>query len=230
MLVRFITDADSSDAGWDASYYTEPPSYCSGVKIMTMAADSFTDGSGDYNYNNRSNCKWLIKPEDADIIKLHFNSFDTEPGMDILKVVDPTKEPPQVLGYFSGNEIPPDITVNNGQMLIIFITDNANRHSGWSAEYSSSSNINEFSILNSQFSIYPNPALNNITLNLKSRILTSDSQVRFNIVNALGQTVKSLLFNSKHSATFDISDLPKGMYNVMALTGQRIINEKLIIE
>ncbi len=59
------------------------------------------------------------------------------------------------------------------------------------------------------FSVYPNPASNEITIN---NIPLSENHIR--IMNSLGQEMKSFTVNNKYSYSIDISDLVAGIYIV----------------
>ena len=50
--------------------------FCEGTTLLTLSSDSFSDGSGSDDYLNNSKCKWLIWPDNANSVTLHFNSFN----------------------------------------------------------------------------------------------------------------------------------------------------------
>jgi PKD repeat protein len=99
---------------------------------------SFNDGSGNNNYSNFSDCYWLIQPPNAVLIILNFDSFSTEPSYDRVWIYDgPTTNDP-LLGVFSGNSVPPEITSSGGVLLVHFTSDMSVTAAGWSATYSAS--------------------------------------------------------------------------------------------
>ncbi len=60
-----------------------------------------------------------------------------------------------------------------------------------------------------EFSLYPNPASTNLTLQTEHRLPNTD--YRLQIYNAQGQLVHHSIFDIQHS-TFDISNFPPGLY------------------
>lgn len=73
------------------------------------------------------------------------------------------------------------------------------------------------------FSIYPNPAANQITLQSDG---TADS---FHVINALGEVVVTST-KPQSMEVIDISTLPTGIYIIQIRKGDLISNQKLIVE
>jgi hypothetical protein len=113
------------------------PPYCSGQTILTQ--DDFgtiEDGSGPVlNYQNNSNCSWLIEPNDSvSHITLGFEKFRTNPA-DVVTVYNgPTTSSP-VLGTFSGPTMPTGTVTSGPQMLVTFVSTNAATDSGFLLNY-----------------------------------------------------------------------------------------------
>lgn len=83
------------------------------------------------------------------------------------------------------------------------------------------------STLNSNFSIYPNPANNNLNVMLTN---SSSENVTVKIFNNIGQLVKTInLGNTKDiNQQIDISDLSSGIYMVKTTIGNASASKKLI--
>ncbi len=113
------------------------PVFCSGYDTLTALRGTFEDGSGIENYQNNISCSWLIKPDNPAVtnIQFWFTKLNTEPGQDIITVYDGDSEEADILGMFSGSEIPPVITSAGNAMLIEFTSDTAGTNDGWMAEY-----------------------------------------------------------------------------------------------
>ncbi|MFY9308972.1 MAG: CUB domain-containing protein [Bacteroidia bacterium] len=140
MLVRFTSDYSYNNAGWSASYTTTvaPPVYCSGQNTLTAASGNFSDGSGNSNnYGDNANCSWLIEPVGASTITVSFSAFDTEAGMDFVKIYDNSVSPASQIASFSGNSLPSATTVNSGSVLVEFTSNNTTTAPGWDASYTS---------------------------------------------------------------------------------------------
>ena len=137
MLVRFKTDASLTAPGWAANYTSVVvPTYCN-TSTLTNATGTISDGSGPNNYANNSNCSWLINPPGAYSITLNFNHFHTETIFDEVNIYDGNDNNSNLLGSFSGDSLPPNITSNGGAMYVEFITNDSITSSGWDASYSS---------------------------------------------------------------------------------------------
>ncbi|MFZ0281607.1 MAG: kelch repeat-containing protein, partial [Bacteroidales bacterium] len=94
-----------------------------------------TDNSGTSYYGSGLSCEKLIQPSGATSITLTFTEFETESGMDLVRVYDGPTESSTLLGTFSGSSLPPVLTSSGGSMLIRFTTDIDNVVQGWSATY-----------------------------------------------------------------------------------------------
>ena len=137
MYVRFYTDYQNTDTGWQAYYTTQTKTYCSGKQRLTKASGSLADGSKGDPYGNGSDCKWVIDPGNKDSIKLSFDQFSTEKSQDQVIVYDGPDTSASVIGTFSGSSLPPSVTSSGGSMLVRFVSDDRRRKSGWSANYCS---------------------------------------------------------------------------------------------
>jgi Zn-dependent metalloprotease len=114
-------------------------SYCSDKTILTMSSGTITDGSGSANYNNNSNCQWVIRPAGATQITLNFTAFNTEANYDTVFVYNGPDDTYPLLLTWWGNTLPATIksTLGVGALCIKFTSDNTENRNGWSANYSS---------------------------------------------------------------------------------------------
>jgi PKD repeat protein len=85
---------------------------------------------------------------------------------------------------------------------------------------------------NAGFELYPNPSKGLITL--KGSLINNSKEVRFTLYNAMGQNVYSELItvgNASFSKELNLSQLPKGLYEVRVQTDEATtISTKLILE
>lgn len=116
---------------------SNPNSYCSGTVTLTATSGTFNDGSGNSNYQNNNDCKWLLQPTGASSVTLTFSSFNTENGHDSVIVYDGSTTAASIIGKFTGTTLPGSVTSTTGAMLVRFKTDNATGAPGWIASYSS---------------------------------------------------------------------------------------------
>jgi Zn-dependent metalloprotease len=117
----------------------DPNNYCSGTTNLTSPSGTFTDGSGSADYQNNSNCTWVISPPGATQIALNFNSFDTEANYDSVVVYNGPDTTYPVLATWWGNTLPPTISTSSGTgaMTVQFLSDVSITKGGWSASYTS---------------------------------------------------------------------------------------------
>lgn len=87
--------------------------------------------------------------------------------------------------------------------------------------------IQDNSAISQQWSIFPNPASNYLTIDLNN---VASNQTQVNIINALGQTVVSIENKIHKQLQVDMNDLPKGIYFVQLINGAEVSNKKLIVE
>jgi hypothetical protein len=132
MFIQFVTDNQNTSAGWSAFYRSE---YCDGLKVLNAPSGTITDGSGTENYNDYTNCYWLITDSTNNNINLDFTFFQTELSFDYVDVYDGSTTSSNLLGSFSGNQLPQHLTSSGGMMLIHFHSDGGVTDQGWEANY-----------------------------------------------------------------------------------------------
>ena len=132
MFIQFVTDNQNTTSGWSAYYRSE---YCDGLKIYSNLTGTINDGSGTENYNDNTNCYWLITDTANNPINLEFTLFQTEQSFDFVDVYDGNSTSSNQLGSFSGNQLPQLLTSTGGMMLIHFHSDGGVTDEGWEANY-----------------------------------------------------------------------------------------------
>ena len=127
----------------DTLSYTYP-SATNGQTLLTALAGTFEDGSGPVkNYPNNCNRSWLIEPQSASdsivSITITFNKFNTESGIDIVRIYKGGSTSDSLIGTYSGSTIPPTVVVNNYKALVTFQTNGSVTNEGWFATYTTKS-------------------------------------------------------------------------------------------
>ncbi len=183
VLVYFTTDQSVTEQGWSLSYTAISQPYCQGTTTLTASSGSFSDGSGNSDYTNRANCRWLIQPTGATWIQLSFSSFSTESSYDFVRVYDgPTTSSP-LLGSYSGTSLPPTLQSSGGSMLVVFTSDSSVTRAGWSASYMSNGTVSSLpTAMEGSIRLYPVPCQTYLQV-----VLLREAQVR--IVDATGRLV-----------------------------------------
>ncbi|WP_296685827.1 CUB domain-containing protein [Flavobacterium sp.] len=138
MYIKFYSDNELNYSGWSGYYTSTQTPFCNGTAtILTTATGTLSDGSGTDKYANNSNCAWLIQPTNAKTVTLNFTAFDTELNYDGVIIYDGSNNTAPILGKFTGTTLPPAVTSTTGSMYIEFLSDEALRSNGWSANYTS---------------------------------------------------------------------------------------------
>jgi PKD repeat protein len=137
MYIEFSSDNTLVSGGWSAFYScSTTPATCTGNTLFITCNAFFDDGSDVNNYSDNLDCSWVIAPPGAVSVTLSFQEFNTEFDYDFVSVYDGLNSSGTLLGTFSGNTLPPDLTSNSGQMFIRFTSDGSITRPGWTASYS----------------------------------------------------------------------------------------------
>jgi len=221
LFVRFITDGENTEAGWLIGFSSEIPQYCN-MSTLTEPAGTIQDGSGPANYHNLTTCFWTIQPEAPGMdIYLTFINFNTEEGHDFVTVYDGNN----MIGEYSGNELPPTLSATSGTMTVIFSTNASITQSGWEAYYSTSP-VGTAELARAELvSIFPNPVKDVINIKFAKNAAITNVFL-FDLYGKLVVQTSSL--NCKQ-LTVNTSGLSDGVYLLKISQGNKIISKKVII-
>jgi len=229
MFIKFVTNATDNNEGWLIEYDIEQIEHCDGTLTLTDASGNFSDGSGEYDYANNSNCKWKLKPLNATSLTVDFTSFNTMGEDDYLKVYDKYSGG-SLIGRFYGSDLPPQLTSSNGSMLIMFRTDDYGTSTGWEASYSSSIiSVEDFND-NLKIRIFPNPTKDIINIQTTD---IKDGEINVKLVNIVGQVVLNKTYQYLSNLTnvqIDLSNFNKGIYILEYSNGNVSKYKTIIIE
>ena len=110
--------------------------YCKEIQQLNSAEGSFSDGSAQQDYANRCACKWLITVPKGKRVKLVFDEFDTEAKVDYVHLYEGAQTLQEnLLGLFSGPELPPIIVSGSNQVLVWFVSNATNTAPGWHLKF-----------------------------------------------------------------------------------------------
>jgi len=108
--------------------------FCSG-KTQIEKQTRITDGSGDEPYVAESNCKWLIRSRPGQAIRIRFSQLDIDAQTDKLYLFrGDTTAQTNFLVSLTGNQLPPGYIVQDGDVLIWFLSDTSRQAQGFSAQ------------------------------------------------------------------------------------------------
>jgi len=226
MLIEFITNGSGNATGWYAEYTTVSPVWCQGLTQMTEPSGTFNDGSGNFYYQGGATCLWKIMPQYADKITLSFNYFETEEGVDKVKIYDGST----LLIELSGNSIPDPIEATSGSMFITWSSNLSSNFQGWEAYYEVNNvGIHEGSSV-TNLGIYPNPASDVIHVRFN---VEEKSNLKIKLVTLTGQTLYTeeyASFSGTYQQDISVSSLPAGLYFMEITTQTGTTNKKVLVK
>lgn len=226
ILIKFITDSDSVNDGWMISYNSIKPIFCNGTIDLYENTGFITDGSGEFMYHNNSNCRWRVKPTNAQNIKITFLEFDLEDNKDVLKIFNASGG---MIFRLTGSEIPEPIIIQGNKTTIGFESNQTIRKGGFKLQYETNVNIvNIESNEISNVSIFPNPANDKINIILKD--ISGNTELK--IISSSGKLYidKSLNLEENLNIELNISELPTGVYIISIINNKYVKNLKFIKE
>ncbi len=214
MFIKFKTDISVTKQGWTGKYISTQTPYCNGLTTtLTTATGTISDGSISDKYANNANCAWLIQPTNAKTVTLNFTEFDTELNNDGVIVYDGSNSTATVLGQFSGNTLPPAVTSTTGNMYIEFLSDEALRANGWTANYTSTKpSIYDLASTNFKMQVESASCIGKKTGKISSTITNTNYayQVTVTGVNSYSNTQTVPL----GTGSWSITGLEKGKYTI----------------
>lgn len=128
-------EEDNVVCAYNTISIVEDNRFCSGQQFFDAPSGSFTDGSGESNYLNYTECIYVIDPPGDDPIKLTFDEFDVEQGFDFVYVLDGNSFDAPLIASLTGSSIPDQVIATSGSMIVAFISDEIFTNGGWSANY-----------------------------------------------------------------------------------------------
>lgn len=228
VLVTFEADGNSTTAtGWRLEYKSVLPVYCSGLTQLTAPVGSFNDGSEGFNYRNNTNCMWKIEPPYANGLTLSFTMFDTEAGTDIVKVYDASNN--QVIGEYSGTDLPDDIYVESGKLFITFQSSGFVTGNGFAADWEVGNvGIDETPGFNN-LRVFPNPASETLTVTFETE---QNQVIDLRLISVTGDVVyEDHKDNSNiYVNAIDLSELARGVYFLNISSENGIANKKIVVK
>lgn len=115
---------------YESTPFDSTTMYCQEINVIT--SDTISDGSGPNTYANGSNCKWQLYSEEGTRMKIEFEEFETEAGVDQVYIFDgEATQQTNLMARFSGDEIPPVIFTRSNKVLVWFVSDDKVRKEGW---------------------------------------------------------------------------------------------------
>jgi PKD repeat protein len=228
----FVQNAMGSNEISMPDYITVTPDYYIGVNGSNTCFAGFYDSQGpelDYERNENLTTTFVGTDEDK-VFRVHFTSFDVEPGEDCSKdalyVYDGPDDTWPLIGKFCGNTIPEDIltSIGGGAITFVFVSDETNNYPGWSAELTCDSGIGVFtSETPAVLNVYPNPSNGN-----GFYVESSETILNLEVIDLCGKQVYQ---HSPGERVFKINALINvpGVYILKVTTTEGVISQKMMV-
>lgn len=111
------------------------PTYCQN-RTITAANGSLEDGSGIYQYQDKSNCTYIITYSDQYAVDIQLKDMDTQEGHDFLRFWNGHPSQDSLLMEVSGSTTG-SFSFQTDSLYITFETDDSITGQGWRLEFSS---------------------------------------------------------------------------------------------
>jgi len=224
MLITF--HPSGSGSGFKAEYKTTSPKWCNS-QTYTEPTGILTDGSGSFYYDNSTTCVYIIDHPEATRISIEFTAFSTEADKDFVQIYNGNNN--QLLGEFSGHELPETISEETDVLILVWNTSSSVRDDGWVANYwVDGVGVEENTAGN--FLAYPNPTDGQLNIQFDFEQL-QHPDIRLLSINGkliFSETLSGTTGSYKN--TFDISDQPKGIYILSIIADNKKVNRKVVIK
>ncbi|XP_078667403.1 uncharacterized protein LOC144909206 [Branchiostoma floridae x Branchiostoma belcheri] len=89
------------------------------------------------NYGNNENCEWLITAPEGSIIRLTFDSFNTEENYDFLDIYDGASDSAEVIQRLTGQQSVSPVNSTSNKMFLRFTSDGTETRQGFQFSYTS---------------------------------------------------------------------------------------------
>ncbi len=229
MLVRFTSNSSNTGNGFEASYSIESKGFCNSNTVFTKPSGIISDGSGCENYNNNTDCSWIITPVEHDkSIFLEFSEFDLAED-DFVRIYDGTTiDEEKLMATYTGVNIPSTFRSKSDKILVRFTSNGLNTRQGFEAVY----NLIEVEKDNSipsleEFNLGSSLNTESLSFNLT---FSKDEEYEVVITNILGQEFYREKFFGRGSVkTIDINTLENGYYFIYAYNREGINTKKFLV-
>ncbi|MCD4694877.1 MAG: T9SS type A sorting domain-containing protein, partial [Bacteroidales bacterium] len=188
-----------------------------------VSADTIYDTGGPgFDYNDNETYTYLINTKNGTNTHLAFSYLDLEAGYDTLWIFDGPDNTCPLIGYFSGDSVPPMITASANSLTLKFYSDAATTEAGWRAVFdtvqvSGVKKIYEIP----EIVAFPNPAQELINIVLPAPLPTFEGRLRVVVISTSGQIMKKFEIPGKTERYMvDVSALPKGIYIIELIFNQ----------
>ena len=228
----FVENSVGSNTLTKPDYITVTPDYYIGVNGGNTCSARFYDSQGpEKDYKSNENLTTTFVGTDPNkVFRLHFTAFDIEPdancSKDALYIYDGPDSTYPLIGKYCGNTLPGDVltSVGGGAITFVFVSDEANNYSGWSAELTCDSGVGTTTLeLSPNLSIYPNPSAGSGFF-----VESSETMLNVEITDLMG---KSRYFDTpmQNKVNVDALSGAPGIYIIKVTTATHVVSRKMVV-
>jgi len=191
---------------------------------LPVCSDTLYDSGGPYgDYFNNEDYLLTFKNCDNSPILIDFQYFDLEDGYDSLWVFAGPDTTYDLLGAFSGANIPDVISCSDSVVTMWFFSDGGTTMGGWEARWENGfltiENRNDTPV---RLVVYPNPADGSAHFSLSDLLL--NSSITLNVYNSEGRIVLSESYPANaQNFSIDVAYFPTGIYLLTMLNQDRVV-------
>lgn len=208
------------------------------VYCPACATETYFDPVGSFNigctnnvYMKNLDCSWTILPSGVGNLYLYFppEKFDVKTG-DWLWVYDGQDNTADTIGRYNNEILPPALIKGGSSLHIRFTTNDNGTGRGFQAEWSNDPSIGIHTLSVDKFMIYPNPAKDNLIIEITG---LPQGEIRMFVYNLVGQMVMNRQWNHeggqiKHE--LDIGGMESGAYILRIVTSSDIYTGNIMKE
>jgi hypothetical protein len=235
LTIKTISDVSSNGKGWCGVVSTTAQ-----PKIISMTGQYITnngflmdDGGPDLNYNSNTNSVITINPASANsYVSANFNYFTGYNSNDSIQVFNGNSTNAPLLAVLK-NSLSDTVftsTATDGSLTFRIKTDGASVAPGWMAAISTNADcfyvgLPENHSARNEITVYPNPATDNIQIDLSS---FKNEEIKIELFDVSG---KQLLENNTRLSLYTTTlNYNPGVYFLKITSGSYSTIKKLIIQ
>ncbi len=193
----------------------------SGVTSVNYCYGLVSDDGQVNNYSNSTDGVFVIQPSGGNVVQLQFLTFQFEPG-DTLFVYDGTINSQNLLGAYSGFSLPPAVSAYSGTLILKQKTDAQSTQSGFLAEWSCATAIENKEDTGNPIRVYPNPVTGNVFY-----IKSHQPIEKVELMSILGQHLQT--FYPENNTIILPENITNASYIVQIFTETTVYHSQIII-
>lgn len=233
ILIKLQSNGTTTANGFLAEYTCETPTWCDAMTMLSEPAGEISDGSQDFKYDNNTNCKWMINPENASTSTLYFTAFDTEENNDKLLIydMDGMATLAEISGSYTQGNLPEPVTSPSGKFFIVFVTNDGITGQGFDAYYAPEIvGIDDATAYSAnELVVFPNPAKDQFTMQLPSEMEGKTQVSIFSISGAKVFDNEIASASAQKHINISVDGYLPGLYVIIVRNGDQYYRKEVAV-